>query len=119
MIVDKQDRTCAVVDIVQPWDKRVVEKENKKIEKYQEIKREIASMWNMRTVRASDTGCCRIIANCNKGNLEKLLGKLNIKIGTSLLKKIALYEGIRRYTLFSSDLVTTKDKDWVVNNIFS
>ena len=76
-------------------------------------------MWNMRTVRAGDTDCCRIIANCNNGNLEKLLEKLNIKIGTSLLKKIALYKGIRRYTLFPSDLVSTKDKDWVVNNIFS
>ena len=73
----------------------------------------------MRTVRTGDTGCCRIIANCNNGNLEKLLEKLNIKIGTSFLKKITLYKGIRRYTLFSSDLVTTKDKDWVVNNIFA
>ena len=73
----------------------------------------------MRTVRTGDTGCCRIIANSNNGNLEKLLEKLNIKIGTSFLKKITLYKGIRRYTLFSSDLVTTKDKDWVVNNIFA
>lgn len=87
MIVNKQDRTCAVVDIVQPGDKRVVEKENEKIEIYPEIKREIASMWNMTTVRASDTGCCKITANRNNGNLEKLLKKLNIKIGTSLLKR--------------------------------
>ena len=33
MIVNKQERTCAVVDIVQPGNKRVVEKENEKIEK--------------------------------------------------------------------------------------
>ena len=100
MIVNKQDRTSAVVDIVQTGDKRFGEKENDKVEKYQEIKREIARMWNMRTVHAGDTGCCRIIANCNNGNLEKLLEMMKIKIGTSLLKKIALYKGIRRYTLF-------------------
>ena len=102
---------CAVVDIVQPGDRRGGEKENEKVEKYQEIKREIARMWNMRTVRAGDTGCCRIIANCNNGNLEKLQEKLNIKISTSLLKKIALYKGIRRYTLFSSDFFTTEDRE--------
>ena len=95
MIVNKQDRTCAVVDIVQTRDKRFGEKENDKVEKYQEIKREIARMWNMRTVRAGDTGCCRVVANCNNGNLEKLLEKLDIKISTSLLKTIALYKGIR------------------------
>ena len=38
MNVNKQDRTCAVVDIVQTGDKRVVEKKIEKIEKYQEIK---------------------------------------------------------------------------------
>ena len=63
------------------------------------LKREIASMWNMTTVRASDTG-----------NLEKLLKKLNIK--TVLHYSKDLYKGVRRYTLFSSELV-------IVNNIFS
>ena len=74
MIVNKQDRTCAVVEIVQRGDKRFGEKENDKVEKYQEIKREIARMWNMRTVRAGDTGRCRIVANCNK--LGKVAGKV-------------------------------------------
>lgn len=55
-----------ILDIPEPEDRRVDEKENDSIEKYQEIKREIARMWNMRTVHASDTDCCSIIANCSK-----------------------------------------------------
>ena len=34
-----------------PGDKRIGEKENEKVEKYQKLKREIARMWNMRTVQ--------------------------------------------------------------------
>ena len=33
-----------------PEDKRIGEKENEKVEKYQDLKREISRMWNMRTV---------------------------------------------------------------------
>ena len=33
-----------------PGDKRIGGKENEKVEKYQKLKREIARMWNMRTV---------------------------------------------------------------------
>ena len=45
--------------------------------------------------------------------------KLDIKTSNSLLEKIALYKGKRRYTPLSSDLITTKDKDWLLNNMFS
>ena len=51
VVVNKQARTCAIVDIAAPGDKRIGEKENKKVKKYQELKREIARVWNMRTVQ--------------------------------------------------------------------
>ena len=51
VVVNKQERKCAIVDTAVPGDKRIGEKENEKVEKYQELNREIARMWNMRTVR--------------------------------------------------------------------
>ena len=51
MVVNKQERECAIVDIAVAGDKRIVEKENEKVIKYQEPKIEIARIWNMRTVQ--------------------------------------------------------------------
>ena len=51
VVVNKQERKCAIVDTAVPGDKRIGEKENEKVEKYQELNREIARIWNMRTVR--------------------------------------------------------------------
>ena len=51
MVVNKQERECAIVDIAVAGDKRIVEKENEKVIKYQELKREIARIWNIRTVQ--------------------------------------------------------------------
>ena len=51
VVVNKQKKKCAISDIAVPADKRIDEKENKKVEKYQDLKREIARMWNMRTVQ--------------------------------------------------------------------
>ena len=51
MVVNKQERECAIVDIAVAGDKRIVEKENEKDIKYQELKREIARLWNIRTVQ--------------------------------------------------------------------
>ena len=51
VVVNKQERKCTIIDIAVPADKRIGEKENEKVEKYQDLKREIARMWNMRTLQ--------------------------------------------------------------------
>ena len=51
MVVNKQERECAIVDIAVPGDKRIVEKENEKVKKYLELKQKIPRMWNSRTVQ--------------------------------------------------------------------
>ena len=38
-LVNKNEKSCAIIDIAIPGDIRVSEKEQKKIEKYQELKR--------------------------------------------------------------------------------
>ena len=51
VVVNKQERKCTIIDIAVPADKRTGQKENEKVEKYQDLKREIARTWNMRTVK--------------------------------------------------------------------
>ena len=61
---------------------------NEKIEKYQDLKREIARMWSMRTVQVVPI-VVGSLGSVTK-NLDKWLGKLNVKISTSLLQKATL-----------------------------
>jgi len=51
VVVNKQEKKCTIIDISVPADKRIGEKENEKVEKYQDLKREIARMWNMRALQ--------------------------------------------------------------------
>ena len=51
MVVNKQERECAIVDIAEAGNKRIVEKENEKVNKYHELKQKIPRMWNTRTVQ--------------------------------------------------------------------
>ena len=39
-----------IVDIASPWDHRVYKKESEKVEKYQDLKREIRKLWGIRHV---------------------------------------------------------------------
>ena len=66
-------------------DKRIGEKESEKVAN---LKREIARMWNMRTVQVVPI----VVGSLGRvtKNLDKWLGKLNIKISISLLQKITL-----------------------------
>jgi len=48
VVVNKREKKRTIIDII---DKRIGEKENEKDEKYQDLEREIARMWNMRTVQ--------------------------------------------------------------------
>ena len=41
VVVDKENNKVIIVVIASPWDHRVYEKEDEKIEKYQDLKREI------------------------------------------------------------------------------
>ena len=51
IIPGRKEEKCTIIDIAVPADKRIGERENEKVEKYQDVKREIARMWNMRAVQ--------------------------------------------------------------------
>ena len=44
VIIDKEDKNCFIVDIAIPRDSRLDDKESEKVEKYQDVKREIMRM---------------------------------------------------------------------------
>ena len=48
VVVDKKERSCKIIDFAFPGDSRIEEKEKNKIEKYQELGRELQKIWNVR-----------------------------------------------------------------------
>ena len=48
VVVDKERRTCKISDIAVLVDSRIEEKEEEKIEKYQDLRRELQKTWSVR-----------------------------------------------------------------------
>ena len=46
VVVDKKERSCKIIDFAVPGDSRI-EKEKDKIEKYQDLGRELQKIWNV------------------------------------------------------------------------
>ena len=49
ILIDKGKKECKIIDFAIPYDSRVNAKEMEKIEKYQDLAREVQKLWNMRT----------------------------------------------------------------------
>ena len=48
VVVNKKERSCKIIDFVVPGDSRIEEKEKDKIEKYQDLGRELQKIWNVK-----------------------------------------------------------------------
>ena len=48
VVVDKKERSCKIIDFAVPGDSRIEEKEKDKIEKFQELGRELQKIWNVK-----------------------------------------------------------------------
>ena len=46
--VDKKERSCKIIDFAVPGDSKIEEKEKDKIEKYQDVGRELQKIWNVK-----------------------------------------------------------------------
>ncbi|XP_067039903.1 uncharacterized protein [Acropora muricata] len=46
--VAREKKTCNNIDIAVPVDTGIVEKEKEKVEKYQDLRREVARLWNVK-----------------------------------------------------------------------
>ena len=48
VLVDEKDRNCKIIDFAVPGDSRIEEKERDKIEKHQDLRRELQKVWNVK-----------------------------------------------------------------------
>ena len=89
-VVNKNEKSCAIIDIAKPGDIRVSKKEKEKIERYQELKREIKRMWNIRIIKVIPEVIGTLESTSNR--LKKCIEELGVVISTELLQKTALLE---------------------------
>ena len=88
VVVEEESNKAIIVDIVSPWDYRVYEKEGEKIEKYQDLKREIGKLWGIRQQEVVPVVVGALGAVSKR--LDTWLDKSGITIRTGLLQKTAL-----------------------------
>ena len=48
VVVDKKEKICKIIDFAVPGDSRIEEKEKDKIEKYQDLGRELQKIWKVK-----------------------------------------------------------------------
>ena len=48
VLVDKKERSCKMIDFAVPGDSRIEAKEKNKIEKFQDLGRELQKIWNVK-----------------------------------------------------------------------
>ena len=88
LILHKKDKTAIIVDIAVPGDPRVLRKERDKVEKYQDLKRELKKLWNLRTITIIPIviGALGAVST----NIQHHLDSVGCKLKISDLQKAAL-----------------------------
>ena len=87
VLVDKKERSCKIIDFAVPGGSRIEEKENDKIEKYQDLGRELQKVWNVKV---------KIIPLVvgSLGAIPKQIGnrlqQIGITVGTAQVQKTVL-----------------------------
>ena len=92
LIVDKKERSCKIIDFAVPRDSRIEENEKNKIEKYQDLRRELQKICNVKV---------KIIPLVvdSLGAIPKQFGKrlnnIGITVGTVQVQKTVLLGAAR------------------------
>ena len=87
IVVDKKERSCKIIDFTVPGDSRIEEKEKDKIEKYQDLGRELQKIWNVKVkIIPLVIGCLGAIPK-QFGNILKQIG---VTAGTTQVQKTVL-----------------------------
>ena len=87
VVIDKKERSCKIIDFAVLGDSRIEEKEKDKIEKYQELGRELPKIWNVKVKIIS-------LAEGSLGAIPKQFGnrlkQIGITAGTAQVQKTVL-----------------------------
>ena len=80
ILVDKKAKSCVIIDVAIPGDCRIREKEIEKIEKYQNLKRELKRLWSLKKVEVVPVivGALGCISKGFSGWMDTLGIKLNV-----------------------------------------
>ena len=85
ILIDKKEQKGIIIDIAVPADVRVGEKEKEKVEKYQDLKREIGRLWRLKMVEV-----LLVVVGEFDGRIEKLqIMQKTALLGTArILRKV-------------------------------
>ena len=88
IVIDKKERKGLIIDIAVPADVRVEEKEREKVEKYQDLKREIGRLWNLKKVEVVPVviGAPGSVTK----EFDRWIEKLGITFNVGVVQKTAL-----------------------------
>ena len=88
IVINKKERKGIIIDIAVPADVRVGEKERKKVEKYQDLKREIGRLWKLKMVEVVPV-VIGALGSVTKG-FDRWIEKLRIPLNVGVMQKTAL-----------------------------
>ena len=85
--MNKHEKMCHLIDIAVPGDSRVASKENEKVQKYQDLSRELRKLWQVKVmVVPVVVGALDTIPKV----LEKHLKEIGTSVRVELLQKATL-----------------------------
>ena len=87
VVVDRDKKTYNLIGIAVPVDAGIVEKEKEKVEKYQDLRREVARLWN---VKAKVVPIVVGASGAITPNLSKHLDEIGVTTRMELSQKAAL-----------------------------
>ena len=88
VLTDKKEHVAMIIDIAVPADENVDRKEKEKVDKYQDLKREIKRLWKLKKVEVVPV-VIGSLGSVTKG-FEKWIQKLEIPCDVGVLQKTAL-----------------------------
>ena len=87
IVIDKTSRECHFIEITCPLDWSILERENFKVDKYQDLKREVAKLWNVRAVVIPVVvGALGMVTN----RLEGFIRNIGVDVSVGPLQKTCL-----------------------------
>ena len=93
VVVEKKKKECKIIDIAVPNDVSVGNKEHEEVEKYQDLRREIATLWGMKKTEVIPivVGALGMVSK----KLDMWIKKIGINIKIETLQKSMLLGSAR------------------------
>ena len=88
ILVDKKAKSCVIIDVAIPGDCRIREKEIEKIEKYQDLKRELKRLWPLKKIEVVPVVAGAL--GCISKGFRGWMGTLDIKLNVGMVQKLVL-----------------------------